>query len=170
MQKFPNPLPADQMLDLFKQMVGVVSHLHENGYVHTELSSKSFRFFPTSLENASFYTPNSGGRVKLSGLQRAVAFSQSDKCFIRSASHEYSIPAKLRPGRSQNAVQERQDEAVSVFTACQKASVYEGLMFMQVWSLCVVLAEMETGIHSETQCFAVHCKNLDDFDCIRSFS
>jgi len=93
---------------VFKQMIDVVMLLHDKGYIHTDITSKSFRYFPESPDKASFYLHNACGRVKLSGLQHAVSFAKTKGRSIRNA--DYSIPAKLKAASS--GLNVTQDQAV----------------------------------------------------------
>jgi hypothetical protein len=96
------------MLAVFKQMIEVVMLLHNKGYIHTDITSKSFRFFPSSPDKSSFYADNANGQVKLSGLQHAVTFA---KTYGRSICNPaYAVPAKFRSTSSSADV--TQDQAV----------------------------------------------------------
>ena len=122
---YENPekkLPADKLLAVFKHMASVVQLLHDKGYIHTDITSKSFRYFPENPQNAALFAGNAAGHVRLSGVQLVVTFAKTTGCSIRN--EEYSIPAGLASSTSGPNV--TQDHAV--------------------WSLFMVFAEMETGL------------------------
>ena len=89
-------------------MIEVVALLHNKGYIHTDITSKSFRYFPGSPEKASFYSHKASGQVKLSGLQHAVTFAKTNGHCIRNP--DYAIPAQFRAVSSGANV--TQDQAV----------------------------------------------------------
>lgn len=79
-------------------MIEVVMLMHSKGYIHTDITSKSFRFFPSNPDKSSFYADNADGQVKLSGLQHAVTFAKTVGRSICNPA--YTVPAKFRPASS----------------------------------------------------------------------
>jgi hypothetical protein len=99
-------LPADRLLAVFKQMISAAMLIKTKGYIHTDISSKSWRYFPDKLPASlpslhlsqpgsgplkNFYTDSASGQVKLSGFQHAVVLAKAGKCRgIRRAA--YAMP------------------------------------------------------------------------------
>jgi hypothetical protein len=89
-------LPVSKMLAVFKHMISAVALLHEKGYIHTDITSKSFRYFPESPAKASLYAENpanSCGVIKLSGMQNVITFAKTQGRKI--INNDYAIPARF---------------------------------------------------------------------------
>ena len=92
-------------------MIAAAMLIKSKGYIHTDITSKSWRYFPDKIARKppppppprsggppqlqpknNFYTDKASGHVKLSGFQHAVVLAKADKPDCRIRRTAYAMP------------------------------------------------------------------------------